>query len=102
MAKNEGEKKISFVVNDKVVYNSVSQFRSAKSIKMFKELNAMKEAQSRDESKLEACRETYPKAKRDAKKNIAQTIMKLEKDCEKRENEIKNLDKKIRNAENLM
>lgn len=102
MAKNEGEKKISFVVNDKVVYNSVSQFRSATSIKMFKDLNAMKEAQSRDESKLEACRETYTKAKRDAKKNIAQTIMKLEKDCEKRENEIKNLDKKIRNAENLM
>ena len=93
---------IFFVVNDKTIYTNVSQFKSAASKKMYIENESLKVSLKADIDKLTSLRKKYSVSSESAKKSIRDTIIKLENDCEKKEIEIKKLDKKIRNAENLM
>ncbi len=98
-------KKASFdalVINDKTVCTDESMLRSAMAKEMYRKRNSLVAQQKTDKEKLDALRHEYSKASDSARKRLANTVTELEKSCEKRETQIKIIEKKIRNAENLM
>ena len=50
----------------------------------------------------EELRNIYSNSNKGQRVQLGKTILKLENDCEKRERQIQNIEKKIRNTENLM
>lgn len=92
----------AFVINDKTVYHKASDFKSPSNRGQYTELVQLKSKQEQDISQLGDLRLKYSKSNGATRNSIGKTILKLEKDCEKRELQIKIMEKKIRNAENLM
>lgn len=90
------------VINDKSTCTNESTLRSAAAKETYRKRNTLLDMQKVDQEKLEAMREEYIKTEGGLRKRLATAIKELEKTCEKREIQIKNMEKKIRNAENLM
>lgn len=95
-------KDYALVINDKNICSNESALRSATARETYRKRNALLDMQRTDHEKLHAMRGEYSKAEAGSKKRLATAIAELEKTCEKREILIKNMEKKIRNAENLM
>ena len=90
------------IINDKKICKSENDLHSASSKKLYSERENMIAQQETDKKLLEQMRISYSKSDKENRKSISKTIIKLEKDCEKREKQIEIIEKKIRNAENLI
>lgn len=90
------------IINDKRICKSEDDLHSASSKKLYNERINLTVQQETDNKLLEQMRISYSKSDKENKKSISKTIIKLEKDCEKREKQIEIIEKKIRNAENLI
>lgn len=91
-----------FPINDKRVYTSVNDFKSETDKKLFLEVEELKKEKENALGKLETLRMSYCKGNNAEKANLSKTILKLENYSENISSKIKIIEKKIRNAENLM
>lgn len=90
-----------FVVNDNTVYKDISSFKSPTGRQMYSKLAEMKSSLQTDKRTLDLLRRQYSTAKGRDRKTISENIMILEKGTAKETDAIRDLEKKIRNAENL-
>ncbi|MBM6672859.1 hypothetical protein [Marseilla massiliensis] len=93
--------RISFVVNDNTVYNDINDFKSPTNRERFGKLQQMKTTARNMDEKLEALRRTYSTSNATKKKRLADNIMTAEKQLEHLDAQIHEMEKEIRNAENL-
>lgn len=91
-----------FPVNDKIVYRKASDFKSPTAKELFAKATELKRQLEDDNAKLDVLRKKFEEANAAGKRNLYKTIIILEKNCEIIESQYKNIEKKIRNAENLM
>lgn len=91
---------ISFVVNDRTVYTSIDDFKSATGRQRFTGLQQTKKDMADTERKLNALRKAYSAGTKNAKQQLTGDIMTLEKKYEQLERRAHEQEKKIRNAEN--
>lgn len=89
-----------FVVNDKTIYRTLTDFRSKESMNKFNELQALKSRMGILEKALENARNYYSKASIQERTELKNEILKSEKQYEAMELQIKNTEKEIRNDEN--
>ena len=95
-------KQIDFVINDSVVYTSVSQFKSEDAGKNWNELQQLTLDLNTIRAKLNLLRTKYSTQEADAeKKSIESELIELEKKSIELEKNISNKTMQIRNAENL-
>ena len=105
ISRSEGEEKssasrLSFVINDNVVYHSPSQFRAEGNASRFNALCEMKTRIGKINTQLDTDRTYYAKANESDRATLRQEILTLESELEKLQKESNNLEKEIRNAEN--
>lgn len=91
---------INFVINDLVTYTSISQFRSPKSLPLYKELTDKQKKLEDIKINLEKSRNFYAKAKVEDKKELRTEILNAEDTVFQLTIEVHELEKRIRNAEN--
>lgn len=92
---------IRFVINDNVTYRQVSQFKSASAKKLFLSLIQTQERFAADNERLESLRDQYAGGSEVTRARLTPTILDLEKTLEQTEQDIKDMEKQIRNAENM-
>ena len=97
----EGGDRISFVVNDRTVYTSVSDFKSPANRQRFSKLCDMEKSAGKLAETLDAMRRKYSDGSPATKRQLSADIMKAEKQLETLEAGIRQMEKEIRNAENL-
>ena len=91
---------ISFVINDRTTYTSVSQFRADDNDVLFREYqNTLRQIEELKLS-LEKSRNYYIKAKSQDRDILKKEILDSECQYEKKLKDVKSLEKRIRNAEN--
>lgn len=91
---------ISFVINDRTTYTSISQFRADDNDVLFREYqNTLKQIEELKLS-LEKSRNYYIKAKSQDRDILKKEILDSELQYEKKLKDVKSLEKRIRNAEN--
>ena len=105
ISRSEGEEKssasrLSFVINDNLVYHSPSQFRAEGNASRFNALCEMKTRIGKINTQLDTDRTYYAKANESDRATLRQEILTLESELEKLQKESNNLEKEIRNAEN--
>ena len=93
---------MKFIINDRVTYTSVSQFRSQESLPLYKELTYTQKRIKEIEKTLEKSRNYYVKAKADDKRVLRTEILDAEQQLMKLTADVKTLEKRIRNAENII
>ena len=92
---------IRFVINDNVTYRQVSQFKSSSAKKLFLSLIQTQERFAADNERLESLRDQYAGGSEVTRARLTPTILNLEKTLEQTEQDIKDMEKQIRNAENM-
>ncbi len=92
---------IRFVINDNVTYRQVSQFKSSSAKKLFLSLIQTQERFAADNERLESLRDQYAGGSEVTRARLTPTILDLEKTLEQTEQDIKDMEKQIRNAENM-
>ncbi len=92
---------IRFVINDNVTYRQVSQFKSSSAKKLFLSLIQAQERFAADNERLESLRDQYAGGSEVTRARLTPTILDLEKTLEQTEQDIKDMEKQIRNAENM-
>lgn len=93
---------ISFIINDNITYTNISDFKAAENKEKFKQLQELKAMAKTLDDKTEKMRELYAKGNKSDKRQFCDTIMKSEKESEKLEIQIKQMEKDIRNTENIL
>jgi hypothetical protein len=93
---------ISFVINDRVTYTSISQFRATENDVLFREYQSMQKQQKELKENLDKARSYYIKAKPQDRSILKKEILDSERQYESFLKEMKTLEKRIRNAENQM
>ena len=99
-ATKQAKPEMSFVINDKTTYTSESQFKNPECLSMYRELKDTQKRLSDVRKLLDKSRAFYAKAKADDKKVLRTEILDAEKQEEQLSEGIRELSKKIRNAEN--
>lgn len=94
-AKSQNANTIHFVIDDKTVYTSLSQFKNNESRKLLSQINEIQQMHSTTINNLDNARKAY----HDGNKSSANTILKLERQEEQESEDIHNLEKKIRQLE---
>lgn len=89
-----------FVINDRSVYASASDFRSQQARETYSELLQMRQLSERETLKLERLRSTYYDASDEERSQLAATILKSEKELERLNLSIIETEKRVRNMEN--
>ncbi|MBR2103540.1 MAG: hypothetical protein IJ928_12445 [Prevotella sp.] len=89
-----------FVINDKLVYTSSSQFRSEQARKAFTDLQQAYKRLTADTEQLEALRERYAQGDDAARRKLSAIILEAEKELENLFDKIKKQEKNVRNLEN--
>ncbi len=100
-ATEDNDNNITFIVNDKTIYKTISDFKSATGKQLYLQLSNLRKEMKTDERTLEILRKQITKAKAQDKKTISENILILENGSVKHYKEIRELEKKIRNAENI-
>lgn len=95
------EDNIHFVINDNITYRQVSQFKSPSAKKLFLTLIQTQERFTVDSERLESLRDQYAGGSEVTRARLTPTILDLEKTLEQTEQDIKDMEKQIRNAENM-
>ena len=91
-----------FVVNDQVVYTAMNQFRSSESKELYREFLTTQKQQKEVEQQLEKLRRFYAKANSTDRQALREEILEAEKQMERLSIDVLALEKRIRNAENII
>jgi tetratricopeptide (TPR) repeat protein len=95
------DKQIAFVINDSLVYNHLSQFKSEEAIKLWAELETLSSEFKNSKIQLDKLRQEYSKAETlELRQPIAIKIIELEKQNIEMENKLSIKKLQVRNAEN--
>lgn len=97
---NEKKDEIFFVLNDSVVYTSITDFQSAVAQKIYQEWNNLQQQLELDKITLEQMRQQYGKAEDERRKELAPLILKMEKKQSQLQVQCEHLLQSIRKTEN--
>lgn len=89
-----------FVINDRTVYGSPSDFRSAKAREAYNDLLLMRQQSEKGARVLESLRDQYYEASDEPRAQLKPTILKSEQDQEQLNLKIRETEKRIRILEN--
>ena len=95
-----GGKGMLFIVNDRQTYQSESDFLSPTAKKLFSQYTELYNMLQLNEQRLENQRNAFIDGDTKKKAELKQPILRLEHDIEQQKKDLKDLEKKIRNAEN--
>ena len=96
---NKDRESILFIVNDKIKYTSLSQFKSNKSKQLFAKLEDNKQLVAKQKTELENLRIQYKQANKAKQSSLKQDILFIEKQLMKYQLEQKELEQNIRELE---
>ena len=96
---NKGSESVLFIVNDKIKYTSLSQFKSNKSKQLFAKLEDNKQLVAKQKTELENLRIQYKQANKAKQSSLKQDILFIEKQLMKYQLEQKELEQNIRELE---
>lgn len=96
---NKGRESVLFIVNDKIKYTSLSQFKSNKSKQLFAKLEDNKQLVAKQKTELENLRIQYKQANKAKQLSLKQDILFIEKQLMKYQLEQKELEQNIRELE---
>ena len=96
---NKGRESVLFIVNDKIKYTSLSQFKSNKSKQLFAKLEDNKQLVAKQKTELENLRIQYKQANKAKQSSLKQDILFIEKQLMKYQLEQKKLEQNIRKLE---
>ena len=96
---NKGREVVLFIVNDKIKYTSLSQFKSNKSKQLFAKLEDNKQLVAKQKTELENLRIQYKQANKAKQSSLKQDILFIEKQLMKYQLEQKELEQNIRELE---
>ena len=96
---NKGREAVLFIVNDKIKYTSLSQFKSNKSKQLFAKLEDNKQLVAKQKTELENLRIQYKQANKAKQSSLKQDILFIEKQLMKYQLEQKELEQNIRELE---
>ena len=96
---NKGRESVLFIVNDKIKYTSLSQFKSNKSKQLFAKLEDNKQLVAKQKIELENLRIQYKQANKAKQSSLKQDILFIEKQLMKYQLEQKGLERNIRELE---
>ena len=96
---NKGSESVLFIVNDKIKYTSLSQFKSNKSKQLFAKLEDNKQLVAKQKTELENLRIQYKQANKAKQSSLKQDILFIEKQLMKYQLEQKELEQNIRKLE---
>ena len=99
-AAKQSKSSISFIVNDRVTYTDISQFQAPESPDLYRELQSTRKQLSETEQLLEKSRNFYAKAKQEDKRVLRTEILDAERQFVRLTNDVKTLEKRIRQSEN--
>ncbi len=97
----QGAPRMEFFINDAVVYTSDNDFRLGKNRERYAELCQGRESLEADMARLEDCRMRYAQGGAVARDELSREIPALEEDVARRRQYLKELEKDIRNTENM-
>ena len=96
---NKGRESVLFIVNDRIKYTSLSQFKSNKSKQLFAKLEDNKQLVAKQKNELESLRIQYKHANKAKQSSLKQDILFIEKQLMKYQLEQKELEQKLRELE---
>ena len=96
---NKGRESVLFIVNDKIKYTSLSQFKSNKSKQLFAQLEDNKQLVAKQKTELENLRIQYKQANKAKQSSLKQDILFIEKQLMKYQREQEELEQNIRELE---
>ena len=96
---NKGRESVLFILNDKIKYTSLSQFKSNKSKQLFAKLEDNKQLVAKQKTELENLRIQYKQANKAKQSSLKQDILFIEKQLMKYQLEQKELEQNIRELE---
>ena len=96
---NKGRESVLFIVNNKMKYTSLSQFKSNKSKQLFAKLEDNKQLVAKQKTELENLRIQYKQANKAKQSSLKQDILFIEKQLMKYQLEQKELEQNIRELE---
>lgn len=96
---NKGRESVLFIINDKIKYTSLSQFKSNKSKQLFAKLEDNKQLVAKQKTELENLRIQYKQANKAKQSSLKQDILFIEKQLMKYQLEQKELEQNIRELE---
>ena len=96
---NKGRESVLLIVNDKIKYTSLSQFKSNKSKQLFAKLEDNKQLVAKQKTELENLRIQYKQANKAKQSSLKQDILFIEKQLMKYQLEQKELEQNIRKLE---
>ena len=96
---NKGRESVLFIVNDRIKYTSLSQFKSNKSKQLFAKLEDNKQLVAKQKNELESLRIQYKHANKAKQSSLKQDILFIEKQLMKYQLEQKELEQNIRELE---
>lgn len=93
---------IRFVINDNIIYNTISDFRSSDNAERYRLLTQLYKQAEEDEARIEALRNRYHYADAPQRERMSAEVLAAERALEKLKNDIRNQEISIRNSENLL
>ena len=96
---NKGRESVLFILNDKIKYTLLSQFKSNKSKQLFAKLEDNKQLVAKQKTELENLRIQYKQANKAKQSSLKQDILFIEKQLMKYQLEQKELEQNIRELE---
>ena len=99
-AAKQSKSSISFIINDRVTYTDISQFLAPESPDLYRELQSTRKQLKETEQLLEKSRNFYAKAKPEDKRVLRTEILDAERQFVRLTNDVKTLEKRIRQSEN--
>ena len=96
---NKGRESVLFILNDKIKYTLLSQFKSNKSKQLFAKLEDNKQLVAKQKTELENLRIQYKQANKAKQSSLKQDILFIEKQLMKYQLEQKELERNIRKLE---
>ena len=96
---NKGSESVLFIVNDRIKYTSLSQFKSNKSKQLFAKLEDNKQLVAKQKNELESLRIQYKHANKAKQSSLKQDILFIEKQLMKYQLEQKEFEQKLRELE---
>ena len=96
---NKGSESVLFIVNDRIKYTSLSQFKSNKSKQLFAKLEDNKQLVAKQKTELENLRIQYKQANKAKQSSLKQDILFIEKQLMKYQLEQKEFEQKLRELE---
>lgn len=99
--KDRDTEAISFVVDDNTVYTSLTDFKSEANRRLFLQLCNLKKQNAEAAELLDDCRKKYSEGNATVKRQLSDRILKLESQLDSQTTKVSDMEKQIRNSENL-